>query len=161
LKLGKLFLVEIAVVLVVLVAVVIVVEVNPALASSQTSQIGAYNQKLYDQDTVSISKGQTSTTSFKYSSYEPVILEVDFTFSDVQSPGYISCTCNGRYLGIVYASQNNQHSSMSAVSFSGSDIVKSPSTYSNAYTKQVYFTSFYEQGFEGTFSYQINLKGTR
>ncbi len=160
-KLGKLFAAELAVVLVALIVVVVVVEVNPALAGSEQSQnIGAFKEKLYVQDTVSIAKGESWGTSFEYSSYEPAILLMYVSFTDVQAPGYLGVTCNGRYVGRVYGNEKS-HTSLSAISMAGAEWVKPPSAYSEAFTNQIIFSSDADKGFAGTFSYQISLKGSR
>jgi hypothetical protein len=162
LKLSKLFVAELAAIVIVVVVVVVFVEVNPALAAgNQTAPIGAFNQKLYSQNSVRISRGEEFTTSFDYSSYEPAILVVDVTFSDAQTQGALDVTCNGRYIGSVYGQSNNARASVCAISFSGTDWVKPPSAYSNAYTNQIIFSSDYNRGFEGVFNYQVSLKGSR
>lgn len=161
-KLGKIFVAELAVVIVVLLVIVVVVEVNPSLAASKQAQlIGAFNTKEYAADSVTIAKGQAFTTSFDYSSYEPAILAIDVKFSNIQTPGTLSFTINGRYVGSVYASPSNPHTSISAITFSNSEWIKPPSAYSNAFSNQVIFSSDNDKGFEGTFDYQINLRGSR
>ena len=161
-KLGKLFVAELAVVTVVLIVVVVLVEVNPSLAvSSQSTPIGAFKTKVYAADTVIITKGDAFSTQFDYSSYEPAILNIDVTATNIQTPGYLSFTCNGRYVGSVYVSPENIHASISAITLSGSEWIKPPSAYSNAFSNQIIFSSDSDQGFVGTFDYQINLKGSR
>ena len=161
-KLGKLFVAELAAVIVVLIIIVVVVQVSPSLAASeQSTSIGTYNTKEYAADTINIVKGDSFSTAFDYSSYEPAILAIDLTFSSVQTPGYLSLICNGRYVGQVYASSGNTHTSLSAISVSGSEWIKPPSAYSPAFSNQIIFSSDIDQGFEGTFEYQINLKGSR
>jgi hypothetical protein len=162
LKLRKLFVAELAVVIIVLIAVVVVVQVNPTLAASQQSAtIGAFNSKIYANDKVTVVKGDTYSTTFDYSSYEPAILVIDLTFSNIQSSGYLSVICNGRYVGSVYASANNPHTSMSAITLSGSEWVKPPSAYSTTFVNQIIIQSDLDQGYDGTFAYQISLKGSR
>jgi hypothetical protein len=162
LKLRKLFVTELAIVIIVLIAVVVVVEVNPALAgSSQSAPIGVFNSKIYAADTVLIAKGESFSTSFDYSSYEPAILVIDVHFSDIQSAGTLNLMCNGRYLGSVYGSPDNPQASLSAISVSGSEWIKPPSAYSSSFSNQIIFASDSDQGFAGTFNYQVTLKGSR
>jgi hypothetical protein len=162
LKLGKLFLIEIAVVLVVLIVVVSVVAVTPALSGKKnTLPIGAYNQKLFVEDTIPIAKGQAFSERFDYFSYEPAILVIDLTFSGVVSDGTLGLQCNGRSIGIVNASSTSRQSEISVFTFSGTEWVKGPSTYSDAFTNQIIFYSSPSEGFEGTFNVQISIKGSR
>jgi len=159
LKLGKLFFAELAIVIVALIVAVVVVEVSPNLSKRSTT-IGAYNAKAYATDTIAILKGEAFSTSFDYSGYEPAILVIDVTASDVQSQGYLSFVCNGRFLSSVYVSSDNQRASISAITLAGAEWVKSPSAYTEAYSNQIDFLSDSDTGFEGTFDYQIDLKGT-
>ena len=160
-KLRKLFVAELALVFTVLIVIVVVVEVNPALGGSTQSQdIGAFNQKLFSQGAVSITRATSFSTSFDYSSYEPAVLVIDLKFSTIQSPGTLSATCNGRYIGSVYAADKS-HATFSAISMSGTEWVKPPSAYSSAFTNQIIFSSDADQGFEGIFTYQISLRGSR
>jgi hypothetical protein len=162
LKLSKLFLGEVAIVLVVLIVIVVFVEGNSSLATStQSAPIGAYNQKTYAQDIITIAKGEAYSSVFDYSSYEPAILKIDLTVTGTVSAGYLDLTCNGRYVGSVYVSADTHHALISAISITGAEWVKPPSAYSNAFSNEVAFASNAEDGFEGTFSFQINLKGSR
>jgi hypothetical protein len=162
LKLGKLFVAELAIVIIVLVVIVVVVEVNPTLAASKHSApIGTYNTKEYAADTVTINKGDAFGAAFEYSSYEPAILVINVKFTDIQTPGYIGFSANGRYIGSIYASPDNPQTSISAISIAGSEWVKPPSAYSSAFSNEVIFSSDSNNGFAGTFDYQINLKGSR
>jgi hypothetical protein len=162
LKLRKLFVTELAIVIVVLTVIIVVVEVNPALAgASQSAPIGAFNSKIYASDAVTVLKGDTASASFDYSSFEPAILVVNLHFSDVQSAGSLTVVCNDRYVGTINVSPSNPDASISAVSVSGSEWIKPPSAYSNSFSNQIVFVSDSDVGCVGTFGYQIILKGSR
>ena len=88
LNLKKLFVVEIAIVIVAIVMVAVFVEISPYLsASNQTGQIGVYNQREYAQETVTLQQGQRASSRFNYTTYDPAILVVDLKFQDWQKPG--------------------------------------------------------------------------
>jgi hypothetical protein len=162
LKLKKLFVAEIASVAIVLVVVLFSVEVIPYLASSATdSQIGIYNQKEYAKDTVFLTLGQTATAQFNYSTYDPAILVVDLAFQSWEIPGYMTLYCNGRIIATFLASPNNPTVRFTTISVSGWDWVKPPSNNALTYGNEVTFVSESESGYEGTFSYDIGIRGSR
>jgi hypothetical protein len=162
LKLKKLFAIEIASVIVVLVIIMFFVEVTPYLVSSKpNAQIGVYNQKEFAKDIVTLASGQTASAQFNYSTYDPAILIIDLTFQNWQTPGYLSLYCNGRIIATVYASTANPEIHFTTISVSGWDWVKPPSTNSFTYGNEVTFSSEPQNGYEGTFSYQISIRGSR
>jgi hypothetical protein len=162
LKLKKLLFVEIATVAIVLVAILFFVEVSPYLASSKpNSQIGLYNQKEFARDNVTLAVGQTAGAQFNYSSYDPAILVIDLAFQNWQTPGYLSLYCNGRIIATIYASSSNPTVRFTTISVSGWDWVKPPSLNSFTYGNEVTFSSDPQNGYEGTFDYQISIRGSR
>jgi hypothetical protein len=162
LKLKKLFAIEISVFVAVLVVVLFFVEVTPYLASSKPdSQIGMYNEKMFAKGTAILSIGQTASAQFNYSTYDPAILVVDLAFQDWQTPGHLSIYCNGRLIATILATSNNPTVHLTTISVSGWDWVKPPSINSFTYGNEVTFVSETETGYEGTFSYQIDIRGSR
>jgi hypothetical protein len=162
LKLKKLFAVEIAIAAVILVAILLVVEVTPYLASAnQNNQIGMYNQREFAKGSVTLSRGQTVSAQFNYSTYDPAILVVDLTFQSWQNSGRLSLYCNGIIIATIRATPNNPTVRFSTISVSGWDWVKPPSVNSFTYGNEVTFSSDSENGYEGDFTYQISIRGSR
>ena len=161
-KLKGLFAFEIAAVAIVLVVIMVFVEVTPYLASSKPdSQIGVYNQKEFAKGNVTLAAGQTTSAQFNYSTYDPAILVVDLSFQSWQTPGLLSVYCNGRIIATINATQDYPQLRLNAISVSGWDWVKPPSPNSFTYGNEITFVSEPENGFEGAFSYQIDIRGSR
>jgi hypothetical protein len=162
LKLQKLFVVEIASIVIILVVILVAVEVSPYLASaSQDNQIGMYNQKEFAKGTITLAKGQSASAQFNYTTYDPAILIVDIAFKSWQTPGRLSLYCNGRVIATIQASVVNPNVHFSTISVSGWDYVKPPSIDSYTYGNEVSFVSDIENGYAGDFSYQISIRGSR
>jgi hypothetical protein len=167
LNLKKLFMAEIAIVIVVVVVVAVVVEITPYLAASnQNGQIGVFNQRLYTQKTVTLQSGQIASSRFNYTTYDPAILVVDLKFQDWQKTGYLSIYCNGILVDTFCATPSNPSVKSTTVTFSGYDLVKPPSAklgviYQFEYGNEITFMSPTENGYEGTFNYQISIRGSR
>jgi hypothetical protein len=162
LKLKKLFAIEIAVLAVALLVVMFFVEVTPYLVSSKTnSQISLYNEKQFAEGTASLALGQTKSAQFNYSTYDPAILVVDLTFQSWQSQGDLSIYLNGKLIASINATAINPAVHLTAISVSGRDWVKPPSINSFTYGNEVTFVSDSENGYEGTFNYKIDIRGSR
>jgi hypothetical protein len=167
LNLKKLFVVEIAIIIVVIVIVAVFVEISPFLgASNQTGQIGVYNQRQYAQDTVTLARGQQASSMFNYTTYDPAILVVDLTFKDWQKSGTLSLFCNGILLDTFEAIPGNPSVESTTVTFSGFDLVKPPPSKLAvssvfAYGNELSFSSPPDNGYEGTFSYKVSIRGSR
>ena len=168
-KLKKLFAIEISVAVVILVIILLLVEVTPYLASSKSdSQIGMYNQRLFAEGNATVSSSQTVSAWFNYSSFDPPILVFDLTFQSWQTPGALSIYCNGLRIATIDASPDNPHVVLTVIAVSGLDLVKTradlvfPAS-SNAYIygNQIAFTPNPGDGYEGSFNYQISLRGSR
>ena len=99
-NLKKLFVVEIAVVLLLLYLSQFLLELLPYFQFGANGQIGVFNQREYAQETVTLQQGQRASSRFNYTTYDPAILVVDLKFQDWQKPGYFSMYCNG--ILIVY-----------------------------------------------------------
>lgn len=161
-KLKKLFAVEIALAAVILVVILFVLEVTPYLASAnQNSQIGMYNQREFARGAVTLSKGQIASAQFNYSTYDPAILIVDLAFQNWQTSGRLSLYCNGIIIATIHATQENPTVRFTTISVSGWDWVKPPSINSFTYGNEVTFVSDPENGYEGDFTYQISVRGSR
>ena len=166
-NLKKAFIVEIAAAVVVIVLVTVLVEVTPYLASStQSDQIGVFNQREYAQETVTLQAGQRASSQFNYTSYDPAILVVDLKFQDWQTPGYLSLYCNGILIVSFDATPRNPDVQLTTVTFSGYDLVKPPPPKLGislvfAYGNEIALLSPERNGYEGTFSYKISIRGSR
>ncbi len=166
-NLKKLLIVEIASVIVVVVLIAVFVGVTPYLASSgQNGQIGVFNQREYIQKTTSIQPGQIASARFNYTTFDPAILVVELNFQDWQKTGKLSLYCNGILIDTFDVTPNNPYVKSTTVTFSGFDLVKPPSsrlgiTYQFAYGNEITFLSPIETGYEGTFNYQISIRGSR
>ncbi len=163
-KLKGLFALEIMSAVAVIVVVMIVVEITPYLASSkQVTQIGPYNEKLYSEGSLTVIAGpRFSASQFNYSSFDPAILIIDLTFQDWQKQGYLSVYCNGRVVATFYATMVNQQVRFDVVSVSGKDWINPPSAVdSYTYGNEISFYSSPQNGYEGTFSYKISIRGSR
>jgi hypothetical protein len=167
LNLKKLFVAEIAIIILVIIIVAVFVEISPFLgASNQTGQIGVYNQRQYAQNTVTLGQGQSASSRFNYTTYDPAILVVDLAFKNWQTPGTLSLYCNGILIDTFEASPSNPSVESTTVTFSGFDLVKPPPSKLAissvfAYGNEISFVSPQNNGYEGTFSYQVNIRGSR
>ncbi len=167
LNLKKLFVAEIAIIVLVIVVVAVFVEISPFLAvSNQTGQIGVYNQRLYAQNTVTLEQAQSVSSMFNYTTYDPAILVVDLAFKDWQKSGILSMYCNGILIDTFEANPSNPSVESTTVTFSGFDLVKPPPSklaVSSVFTygNEISFVSPQDGGFEGSFSYQVNIRGSR
>ena len=166
-NLKKLIVFEIAAVIIAIVLIVVFVGITPYLSSSgQNGQIGVFSQRLYAQKTVTLQRGQIASSQFNYSTYDPAILVIELKFQDWQKPGYLSMYCNGILIDTFNATPINPNVKSTTVTFSGFDLVKPPSSilgvyYQFAYGNEISFLSPTENGYEGTFNYQISIRGSR
>lgn len=166
-NLKKLVVFEIAAVIVAIVLVTVFVGITPYLVSSgQNGQIGVFNQREYAQQTVTIQNGQSKSSRFNYTTYDPAILVVNLKFQDWQKPGVLSMYCNGILIDTFDATPRDPYIKSATVTFSGFDLVKPPSSrlgisYQFAYGNEISFLSPIENGYEGTFNYQISIRGSR
>jgi hypothetical protein len=155
LKIKKLFIYEIIAIAVLLSVATFAIVLNPLLESQKTNQaIGLFNQVAYPEQETTIQRGLDAYADFNYSSYEPAILRIDLSCQESQTNGYLTVYCNGRFVAYAYLSPESPVSIV-GVSIAGVDLAK-PNDYNN-----IQFTSESQDGFEGTFFYQIKLRGSR
>ncbi len=166
-NLKKTIALEVTVAVIVVAVIAILIEVTPYLASSsQNNQIGVFNQREYAQKTTTIQPGEKVASQFNYTTYDPAILVVDVKFQDWQTPGYLSFYCNGILVVSFVATPSNPEVQLTSVAFSGYDLVKSPPirvgiSLAFAYGNEVSFVSPQSNGYAGTFSYTISIRGSR
>jgi hypothetical protein len=154
--------VELAVAVVVVGVVLFLVEVNPYLISTKpSSSISVYSQKEFGNATITLSPGQSATARFNYSTYDPAILVIDLTFQNWRAPGDLSIYINGSPISTIYAPPGKPQTRLSIVSFSGQDWVKAPGPDSFTYGNEITFVSEPVDGYDGTITYQISIRGSR
>jgi hypothetical protein len=162
-ELKKLIIVEIAVVIIVLIVVMTFVEIIPNLASSQqNTSIGVYNQKTFGTGNVTLARGTTSqSVKFNYTTFDPAILVLDLNFQTWRAPGNVTISVNGNVLATIYASPEKPQIKLTSITCSGKDLVEPLSKNSPFIGNTIYFSSQTSEGYEGTFSYQISIRGSR
>jgi hypothetical protein len=162
LKLGKIIIIEISAITITLLLTLLLVFYTPYLdASSQNTSIKIFNQREYAKGTATLTRGEKASAFFNYTFYDPVILIVDLTFQTWQTPGNLTIYINGKYCASIFVSPQEQQARFEIVTLSGSDWIKPPSIDSFVFGNQVLFNSDVKNGFEGTFNYQINIRGSR
>ncbi len=144
-----------SVILVVFVSIYIV-GLNPTLESSQRDIfLGLFKEVDYGQNTIALRRGYTGRGSFFYQSYEPVILRLEIVSSVPTTAGYVEVYCNARFVANILFASPNGRASLSVVSCAGVDWVIP------LQSNVISFVSGYTNGYEGTITYRISLRGTR
>ena len=157
----KLLMIEVVAIIAIISIVIVFVQITPNLVSSSTPSIGVYNQKEFARGTITLGTGEMSSARFNYSTFDPAILVIDLTFKNWQTSGALTILCNGRNIATFLAKSNNPTISITTISVSGWDWVKPPSINSYTYGNEITFQSKPQNGYAGTFSYQINVRGSR
>ena len=162
-KLKRMIMVEGIVALATLAIVVFAVNLTPYLeSSSQKTAIGMYNSREYGNGNITIEQGErVAGLKFNYTTFDPAILTIEIAVQNCRTPGNISIACNGKTFGAVFASADNMQISLTAVTFSGAEWVEPLYIYSRIKGNQIAFTSEQGTGFEGTFTYQVSIRGSR
>jgi hypothetical protein len=162
LKLKNLLVVEGTTAIAILVVVLVLVQFSPFLASTtEDSHINVYDEKVFATGNLTLAIGQTASAQFNYSTYDPAILVTNLVFRDWQTPGDLSVYCNGRLIATIHATPTNPTIQLTTISVSGWDWVKPPSLNAFTYGNEVTFASEPANGYAGTFSYQIDIRGSR
>ena len=161
-KLKRLFVVEIISIVILVVVLMIFVEGSPFLAASKpNSSVEIYDQKEFAKGTVTLTKGQRIIVPFNYSTYDPAILVFEMQFQSWELPGNLSLYCNTKRLITVFASPKEPQISLKAVSLSGLDWVDSPTIVYPSAINRIILVSEAENGYVGTFSYELYIRGSR
>jgi len=159
-KLKKLFAVEITLVLVVITVTMVFVEVTPYLVSSRANgSIGVFKQESYPRGTLRLTSGQLANSTFKYSSYDPSIIVLNLSFEICEKPGYLILYCNYREIAKLFINPETPPITLNLVSFSGLDWIEPPTAMFGL--NELVFESASKDGYAGTLTYQINLRGSR
>lgn len=162
-ELKKIIMIEIIVVVIVMIGVLVFVGIIPYLASSQQSRsIGVYNERVFDEGKVTLSRGNSIQSNiFNYTTFDPAILVLELDFQTWEAQGNLTVSVNGFDLATIAPTPENPHVILNAVSFSGKDLVKTYSAKSILTDNQVDFSSQTVEGYAGTFSYRISIRGSR
>ena len=162
-KLRKLVLVEVAAVIIVLIIVMIFVEITPYLASAQQdNSIGMYKEREFGKGSATILKGLFIRSAyFNYSTFDPAILVLKLEFQTWQSAGTLTLAVNGKVFASIVATPEKPKIEVNVISVSGADWVEPTSINSPVFDNSISFASESEKGYEGTFSYQIIIRGSR
>lgn len=161
-NLKKLVFIEVGSVIVVIVLVLIFIEASPFLVSSQTdTSIGVYDEREFASGNITLARGYIAEApKFNYTTFDPAILVLDLDFQSWDETGNLTVSINGKVVGTVFASPETPHIKLTSVSFSGLDLVEPYSRYSPILGNSIYFSSNGD-GYEGTFSYQITIRGSK
>jgi len=160
LKIGKLFVAEIAVLSAVVLLVVSFAEFAPYLWSSRSQgKIGLYEEREFLRGNLMLAVGESMIVNFSYPTYDPAILVFKISFLDLEMPGYFTLLCNYRTLATVFVDSGDSDFSFTGISFSGRDWVEPVSGMSGL--SEITFQSESKDGFAGRFDYQINARGSR
>ena len=160
-KFKKLLILEVIAIIVIVSIVLVIVEGVPSFVSSSQASIGVYNQREYAKGVITLGTGEIASAQFNYSSFDPAILVIDLSFKNWQTTGSLTILCNGRNIATILASPDYPTTRLTTISVSGWDWVKPPSINSFTYGNEVTFQSEPKNGFEGTFNYQISIRGSR
>ena len=156
----RLVVVEITILVATLLLVVAIVEIVPFLnPSKQRDSIGLYQEREYAKGNVTLASGEWSSVRFTYTSYDPAILTLDIAFLTWKSPGYLILRCNNRVFASVLVQPENSSLSFTIISVSGREWIEPPSSMFGV--NEITFESDPNNGYEGTFSYRISVRGSR
>jgi hypothetical protein len=161
--LKKVVMLEIIIVVIVLAVVMTFVGIIPYLTSSQQSRsIGVYSERVYDEGNVTLIRGKTMQSAiFNYTTFDPAILVLDLNFQTWQAQGNLTISVNSIDLATITPTPEKPQVSLNAVSFSGQDLVTPYAVYSILSSNQIDFSSKIGEGYAGTFSYRISIRGSR
>jgi len=160
-KFKKLLLFEVITIIIIVCIALVFVEGVPSFVSSSQASIGVYNQREYAKGVVTLGNGEIASAQFNYSSFDPAILVIDLSFKNWQTTGSLTILCNGRNIATILASPDYPTTRLTTISVSGWDWVKPPSINSFTYGNEVTFQSEPQNGFGGTFNYQISIRGSK
>ncbi len=131
------------------------VNVNPILDVNNGAPLGLFSERKYSEATITLARGGEAVSLFRYNSYEPAILVLNIDYLSVEKSGYLEIYCNGKTAGKLLVAAGSGPAQLTLVTTAGVDWVKANSQNS------VFFKSPLADGFEGQFSYEISLRGSR
>jgi len=159
-KLRRLVFLEVIFFVAVLISLVIILQIIPFLQpSKENTSIGLYNTKFYPKTPITITSGSSITLPFEYSSYDPAIIILELSFQTCDEPGYLKVYCNYRNIASIFVSTEAPPVVINLISVSGSDWVEPPTAMLGR--NELLFESEPPNGYTGSFTYQITLRGSR
>jgi len=162
-ELKKLIVAEIVLVAVILIVVMVVIEGVPYLeASQQNPSVSMYQEREYDKGNVTLARGENARIRFNYSTYDPSILVIELSFQSWQSPGNLTLLCNGKQFASFVATPEKPTMSLSVLSVSGQDWLRtySATVANSTLDNEITFSSEPLNGYAGTFNYRIAVRGS-
>jgi hypothetical protein len=151
-KFRRLVIVENAVVASVLVLAILFFPANSNLESTEKLPPGWISPTTYVSHEISITRGQTLEDVFQYPAYELMIILVHLRFVSCKISGYLGIYTNGLFVANFSTTPERIEQGIVAVSCCGVGWVK-PRT-----TNTMTFISHPETGYEGEFTYTIELR---
>jgi hypothetical protein len=82
-------------------------------------------------------------------------------FKTWQSRGNLTISVNDQVFATISPDPEKPQITLTAVSFSGEDLVKPYAVYSRFFSNEINFSSKPNEGYSGTFSYRISIRGSR
>lgn len=159
-KLTKIVFFEVLSFVALLLVVMVALELIPFLQpSKQNNSISLYSSVSYPENTVTLTNGGSVIAPFSYSSYDPAIIVVKLSFQTCEKQGYLLVYCNYRNVASVFVEPEAPPVVLNLISFSGTDWVEPPSAMFGM--NELLFESESQNGYAGTLSYQITLRGSR
>jgi hypothetical protein len=162
-KLKKLIIAEIVLVAVILIVALIIIEGIPYLeGSQQTSSVSMYQEREYDKGNVTLARGEKARIRFNYTTYDPSILFIELSFQSWQSPGNLTLFCNGKRFASFVATPEKPTVSLSVISVSGQDWLRtySSTAFNSTLDNEITFSSEPPSGYAGTLNYRIAVRGS-
>ena len=159
-RLSKIVFFEVVFSVAILLSVMVALDMIPFLQpSNQVNSIGLYSSIYYPEKTVTLESGDFKIAPFSFSSYDPAIIILKLSFQNSEEQGYLTVYCNYRSIASIFVRSDTPPVFLNLISVSGGDWVEPPSAMSGM--NELLFESKSENGFTGTFSYQITLRGSR
>ena len=146
----------VAVLLAAMAALVLIPSLQP---SKQNASISLYSVRSFPKNTITLTSGAAINVPFDYSSYDPAIIVLELSFQNCEEPGHLTLYCNYRRVASIFAGPETPALFLNLISVSGSDWVEPPSAMFG--TNELLFESELQNGYEGSLTYQVTLRGSR
>jgi len=106
-----------------------------------------------------MTNGASITLPFNYSSFDPAIIILELAIQTCETPGYLSIYCNYRNVASIFIDSQTQPITFNLISVAGIDWAEIPTAMFGR--NELLFESEAPNGYEGSLTYQITLKGSR
>lgn len=159
-KLKKILVFEILSFVAVLLMIMATLKLIPSLQpSQQNTSIELYSARSLPKHTITLASGGSATLPFIYSSYDPAIIILELSFQTCEEPGYLTLYCNYRRIASIFVNPETPPLFFNLISVSGSDWVEISTGMFGL--NELLFMSESQNGYAGTLTYQITLRGSR